>query len=62
MSSAFSKRMQKTATRLLGKYGSAVNLIRAGAKVWDPDEGEYVESPPTTIPLTSVRYRLTWRW
>lgn len=54
MSTAFSKRMQKTATRLLGKYGSAVNLIRAGAKVWDPDEGEYVESPPTTISLTSV--------
>lgn len=54
MSSAFSKRMQKTATRLLGKYGSTVSLIRAGSKVWDPDEGEYVESPPTTIPLTSV--------
>lgn len=54
MSSAFSKRMQKTATRLLGKYGSAVNLIRAGSKVWDPDEGEYVESTPATIPLTSV--------
>lgn len=54
MSSAFSKRMQKTATRLLGKYGSTVNLIRAGSKVWDPDEGEYVESPPTTTPLTSV--------
>lgn len=54
MSSAFSKRMQKTATRLLGKYGSSVNLIRAGSKVWDPDEGEYVESPPTTILLTSV--------
>lgn len=54
MSSAFSKRMQKTATRLLGKYGSSVNLIRAGAKVWDPDEGEYVESPPATIPLTSA--------
>lgn len=54
MSSAFSKRMQKTATRLLGKYGSTVNLIRAGSKVWDPDEGEYVVTPPVTIPLTSV--------
>lgn len=54
MSSAFSKRMQKTATRLLGKYGSTVNLIRAGSKVWDPDEGEYVVAPPVTIPLTSV--------
>lgn len=54
MSSTFSKRMQKTATRLLGKYGSTVNLIRAGSKVWDPDEGEYVVSPPVTIPLTSV--------
>jgi hypothetical protein len=54
MSSAFSKRMQKTATRLLGNYGSSVNLIRAGSKVWDPDEGEYVTSDPTTIPLTSV--------
>lgn len=54
MSTAFSKRMQKTATRLLGKYGSTVNLIRAGSKVWDPDEGEYVVTPPVTIPLTSV--------
>ena len=54
MSSTFSKRMQKTATRLLGKYGSTVNLIRAGSKVWDPDEGEYVVSPSVTIPLTSV--------
>lgn len=54
MSSAFSKRMQKTATRLLSKYGSSVNLIRAGSKVWDPDEGEYITSAPTTIPLISV--------
>lgn len=54
MSSAFSKRMQKTATSLLGKYGSAVNLIRAGSKVWDQVAGEYIVSPPTTIPLTSV--------
>lgn len=54
MSTGFSRRMQKTATRLLGKYGSTANLIRAGSKVWDPDEGEYVTSPPTTIPLTAV--------
>lgn len=54
MSSAFSKRMQKTATRLLGTYGSTVNLIRAGTKVWDPVEGEYVVSPSVTIPLNSV--------
>ena len=54
MSSAFSKRMQKTATRLLGAYGSTFNLIRAGSRVWDPVEGEYVTSPSVTIPLTSV--------
>ena len=54
MATGFSRRMQKTATRLLSTYGSTVNLVRAGSKVWDPDEGEYVTSPPTTIPLTAV--------
>lgn len=54
MSTAFSKRMQATATRLLGKYGSTVTLVQAGAKTWDSDAGEYVTQPATTIALTSV--------
>lgn len=54
MSSPFSKRMQGVATRLLGKFGSTVTLVRAGAKVWDASLGEYVQQPPTTIPLTAV--------
>ncbi|ELZ3649982.1 hypothetical protein ULT26_004276 [Salmonella enterica] len=54
MSTAFSKKMQGVATRLLGKYGSTVTLVRAGAKVWDEDLGEYVQQPGTQIPLTSV--------
>ncbi len=54
MSTAFSQRMQGTATRLLAKYGSTVTLIRAGAKVWDAAEGEYVQQPDTQIPLTAV--------
>ncbi|QZA71153.1 head-to-tail stopper [Pantoea phage AH01] len=54
MSTAFSKKMQGVTTRLLGKYGSAVTLVRAGAKVWDADLGEYVPQPDTSIPLTSV--------
>lgn len=54
MSTAFSKKMQGVATRLLGKYGSTVTLIRAGAKVWDEYLGEYVQQPDTQIPLTAV--------
>lgn len=54
MSTAFSKRMQATATRLLGKYGSTVTLVRAGEKVWDEQLGEYVTGPDLRIPLTSV--------
>ncbi len=54
MSTAFSKKMQGVATRLLGKYGSTVTLVRAGSKVWDEDLGEYVQQPDTQIPLTSV--------
>lgn len=54
MSTAFSKKMQGVATRLLGKYGSTVTLVRAGGKVWDADLGEYVQQPDTLIPLTSV--------
>jgi hypothetical protein len=54
MSTAFSKKMQGVATKLLGKYGSTVTLLRAGAKVWDPVLGEYVTSPDTQIPLTAV--------
>ena len=54
MSTAFSKKMQGVATRLLGKYGSTVTLVRAGGKVWDADLAEYVQQPDTLIPLTSV--------
>lgn len=54
MSTSFSKKMQGVATRLLGKYGSTVTLVRAGAKVWDADLGEYAQTADTLIPLTSV--------
>lgn len=54
MSTTFSKKMQGVATSLLTKYGSTVSLIRAGAKVWDEDEGEYVQQPPTSLPLAAV--------
>lgn len=54
MSTAFSRRMQGVATKLLGKYGSTVTLVRAGAKVWDPVLGEYVTSAETRLALTAV--------
>lgn len=54
MSTAFSQRMQSVATRLLGKYGSTVTLVRAGGKVWDPVLGEYVQADDTLLPLTAV--------
>lgn len=54
MSTAFSKKMRGVATRLLGKYGSTVTLVRAGTKVWDADLGEYVQQPDTLIQLVSV--------
>lgn len=54
MSTAFSKKMQGVATRLLGKYGSTVTLVRAGSKVWDETLGEYIQQPDTQIPLTAV--------
>lgn len=54
MSTAFSKKMQGVATRLLGKYGSTVTLVRSGAKAWDDILGEYVQQPDTQIPLTAV--------
>ena len=54
MSTAFSKKMQGVATRLLGKYGSTVTLVRAGSKVWNPVTGEYEWQPDTRIPLTAV--------
>lgn len=54
MSTAFSKKMQGVATRLLGKYGSTVTLVRAGSKVWNPITGEYEWQPDTQIPLTAV--------
>lgn len=54
MSTAFSKKMQGVATRLLDQYGSTVTLVRSGGKVWNPSTGEYDVSPETTHPLTSV--------
>lgn len=54
MSTAFSKKMQGVATRLLSKYGSTVTLVRAGSKVWDGALGEFVQQPDSLIPLTSV--------
>lgn len=54
MSTAFSKKMQGVATRLLGKYGSTVTLVRAGSKVWDEDLGENVQEPDMRIPLIAV--------
>lgn len=54
MSTVFSKKMQGVATRLLGKYGSTVTLVRAGSKVWNPVIGEYEWQPDTQIPLTAV--------
>jgi hypothetical protein len=54
MSTAFSKRMQGVATRLLGKYGSTVTLVRAGGKVWDSAAGEYVQEPDISLTLTAV--------
>lgn len=54
MSTAFSKKMQGVATRLLGKYSSTVTLIRVGSKVFNPVTGEYEWQPDTQIPLTAV--------
>ena len=54
MSSAFSRKMAGVSTRLLTKYGSTVSLIRAGAKAWDSNLGEYVFGPDTTLPLAGV--------
>ena len=54
MSTAFSKKMQGVATRLLDKYGSTVTLVRAGSKVWNPVTGEYEWQPDTQISLTAV--------
>ena len=54
MTTAFSKKMQGVAMRLLGKYGSNVILVRAGLKAWNEDLGEYVQQPDTHISLTSV--------
>lgn len=54
MSSAFSRKMQGVAMRLLDKYGSTVTLVRAGGKVWNSSLGEWVQQPSTSISLTSV--------
>lgn len=54
MGSAFSKRMQGVATRLLTKFGSTVSLIRTGDRVWDEDKAEYVPGGEQVIPLNAA--------
>ena len=54
MSSAFSNKMAGVTSRLLTKYGSTVSLVRAGAKVWDANLGEYIFGPDTVLPLAGV--------
>lgn len=54
MSTAFSKKMQGVATKLLTQYGGTVSLVRAGSKVWNPTLGEYEWQPDTTLPLKAV--------
>lgn len=54
MSSAFSRKMQGVGSKLLGKFGSAVTLVRASGKVWDGTLGEWVQQPSTSVALTSV--------
>lgn len=54
MSTAFSKKMQGTATRLLDKYGSTVTLVSIGEAVWDPVLGEDVLGEEVRTKLTSV--------
>jgi len=50
----FAGRMSDLSTRLLSKYGSTISLVRAGAKTWDSNAGEYVFSASTSIPLNAV--------
>lgn len=54
MSTRFSRKMQGVATRLLGKYGSTVTLVRSGSKVWEQDLGEFVQQPDTELALTTA--------
>ncbi|KAF2282287.1 hypothetical protein GH714_044131 [Hevea brasiliensis] len=50
MSTAFSRKMQGVATRLLGKYGSTVTLVRAGGKVWDEAGDMVVKVDHSVLP------------
>lgn len=54
MSTAFSKRMQGVASRLLKQYGSTVTLVRTGVKTWDPVLGENVWTADAHIPLVGA--------
>ena len=54
MSTAFSKKMQSVATRLLDKYGSTVTLVSIGEPVWDSVLAEDVPGPEVRTALTSV--------
>lgn len=54
MSSAFSRKMQGVGSKLLGKFGSEVTLVRAGSKVWDAIKGEYIIGTTSNHALTAV--------
>ena len=50
-------RMQKTATRLLGKFDESegrIKLVRKGIPTWDDDAGEFLPSADTLIDLVGV--------
>ena len=50
-------RMQKTATRLLGKFDESdgrIKLVRKGIPTWDNDAGEFLPGIDATIDLVGV--------
>ena len=54
---SFANKMGGVADRLLNKYDERtvkVKLLRAGSKVWDDTEGEYITSTPTEHDLIGV--------
>ena len=51
------ERMQKTATRLLGKFDESdgrIKLVRKGIPTWDNDAGEFLPGVDSTIDLVGV--------
>ncbi len=54
---SFAKKMGGVADKLLNKFDERkvkVKLLRAGSKVWDDVEAEYIFSPATEHDLTGV--------